>query len=375
MTAAGLMDVLNSEKGIQDTLTEFIIRPPRSGYKVADLGPAVFRLPSGLDDPVGAPQRAFARRDMELYNMRGMKLMCSWYVPREFDTAPESVRPLPCVIYCHGNSGSRYDAMEAVFLLSMGFSLFTFDFCGCGMSEGKYVSLGVFEQQDLAAVVDYLKLQKKFVSTIAIWGRSMGAVTAIMYASKDPTISCLVCDSAFSSLTVLIRDLVAAKVSRHVPSFIINAAMGAISKNVERLANFRVEELETTRYAASCAVPAFLLHGTEDDFVQPKHCLALADWWKPSVVCVQHMVEGGHNSYRDAAHNIISNFLKVYLSVKPEHELPQQHATFQSTDSATTVNTAASAGSPSSFGSPSSVESTAGGAAVLRNPSVPLSSP
>ena len=44
--------------------------------------------------------------------------------------------------------------------------------------------------QDLAAVVDYLLLSKT-VSRIGCWGRSMGAVTAIMYGSRDPSV-CIV---------------------------------------------------------------------------------------------------------------------------------------------------------------------------------------
>lgn len=42
-------------------------------------------------------------------------------------------------------------------------------------------------RQDLAAVVDHLLLTKT-VSRIGFWGRSMGAVTAIMYGSRDPSV-------------------------------------------------------------------------------------------------------------------------------------------------------------------------------------------
>jgi hypothetical protein len=38
------------------------------------------------------------------------------------------------------------------------------------------------------------------VSTIGLWGRSMGAVTALMYADYDPSIGGLVLDSPFSNL-------------------------------------------------------------------------------------------------------------------------------------------------------------------------------
>ena len=34
---------------------------------------------------------------------------------------------------------------------------FTFDFSGCGLSDGEYISLGVHESDDLEIVVNYLR--------------------------------------------------------------------------------------------------------------------------------------------------------------------------------------------------------------------------
>lgn len=64
----------------------------------------------------------------------------------------------------------------------MGMTVFTFDFSGCGRSEGDWVTLGYKEQDDLKAVVNYLRLTRR-VSVIGLWGRSMGAVTSIFYAA------------------------------------------------------------------------------------------------------------------------------------------------------------------------------------------------
>ena len=36
-------------------------------------------------------------------------------------------------------------------------NLVTFDFAGCGNSEGEYVSLGINERTDLEAVIKYIK--------------------------------------------------------------------------------------------------------------------------------------------------------------------------------------------------------------------------
>ena len=35
-------------------------------------------------------------------------------------------------------------------------SLFCFDFGGCGMSEGEYITLGHYEREDISTVVKYI---------------------------------------------------------------------------------------------------------------------------------------------------------------------------------------------------------------------------
>ena len=82
-------------------------------------------------------------------------------------------------------------------------TLFCFDFPACGISQGDYISLGWYEKDDLGIIVDYLRNRRK-VSQIALWGRSMGAATCLLYAKLDDSISAMILDSAFSDLRLLI---------------------------------------------------------------------------------------------------------------------------------------------------------------------------
>ena len=75
------------------------------------------------------------------------------------------------------------------------------------MSEGDYVSLGFFEMKDLESVIKYIRESEK-ASTIGLWGRSMGAVTALMYGDSDPTIAGMILDSPFKSLHALCLEMV-----------------------------------------------------------------------------------------------------------------------------------------------------------------------
>ena len=61
------------------------------------------------------------------------------------------------------------------------------------------MTLGHKEKEDLQCVIDYLR-STNTVSLIGLWGRSMGAVTSIFQASRDPSIAGMVLDSPFSNL-------------------------------------------------------------------------------------------------------------------------------------------------------------------------------
>jgi pimeloyl-ACP methyl ester carboxylesterase len=101
------------------------------------------------------------------------------------------------------------DALDAVeLLLPDGISVFAFDFSGSGHSDGDTISLGFYEKFDVECVVKHLR-SNVGVSTIGIWGRSMGAATALLYAQMDPSIACLVLDSAFTSLNRIMHELAA----------------------------------------------------------------------------------------------------------------------------------------------------------------------
>lgn len=175
-----------SAEGV-NALVSFIIRPPRATYPLTDLGARTFT--------VGGTR--VNRTDVELRNGRGLRLQASHYVPegggpgwgaspvsspraspvavrgggggggggsRDASTAStttaadrESPPLLPAVVYCHGNGSCRVEAQVlAPLLLPYGVSLFALDFSGSGRSDGAYISLGVFEQEDVAAAVRYL---------------------------------------------------------------------------------------------------------------------------------------------------------------------------------------------------------------------------
>lgn len=59
----------------------------------------------------------------------------------------------------------------------------------------------------LQAVIEHLRRSGE-VGAIALWGRSMGAATALLHGDRDMSIAALVLDSAFADLTQLAEEMV-----------------------------------------------------------------------------------------------------------------------------------------------------------------------
>lgn len=60
--------------------------------------------------------------------------------------------------------------------------------------------------EDLSCLVDFIRAGGH-TTTLALWGRSMGAVTSLLYSERDPSVAGLVLDSPFSKLTDLMKEL------------------------------------------------------------------------------------------------------------------------------------------------------------------------
>ena len=87
------------------------------------------------------------------------------------------------MVYLHTHTGMRVQASPIVEnVLDQGMSFCVFDFHGNGKSTGKYVTFGWTETLDLDSILAEL-VSKFSVNSFVLWGRSMGAVTSILYLS------------------------------------------------------------------------------------------------------------------------------------------------------------------------------------------------
>jgi pimeloyl-ACP methyl ester carboxylesterase len=268
------------KKGYED-LWKSIIRPPRDIYTIEDLGPAEFEI----------KHKIFKRTDFQLKNSRGLTLECSYFEPTDEDrVAPQ----LPCVIYLHGNCSSRVEALPAVqVLLPDNITVFSFDMAGSGLSEGEYISLGWYERDDVDCVVQYLRNSGK-ITCIGLWGRSMGAVTALLHIDRDPSIAGAVLDSPFANLRQLAEEL--AKSYTKLPGFMLSAAISLIRKTIKKKAAFNIDDLNPLDHVSQSFIPVTFIAAKDDTFILPSHTQSLYE--KYSGEKTVKIVDGDHNSAR-----------------------------------------------------------------------------
>lgn len=148
-------------------------------------------------------------------------------------------------------------------------------------------------------MIDYLRNTSK-VTTLGLWGRSMGAVTALMFADKDPSIAGMVLDSPFTSLSELSLEL--AKKHSSVPEWIVGIVMSYIKKTIKENAGFDITELNPLKNNAPCSfVPAYFICATEDELIDPTHTKRLHEVYTGEKIFKE--VDGTHNSERDQVTN------------------------------------------------------------------------
>ena len=267
-----------------ESLWKSIIRPPREEYSEFDLGPRTFYMDSSN----------FQRTDFTIVSSQGCRLYCSHFEPIEEERESEI---LPCAIYLHGNSSSRLEGMVVVpVILPFRATVVTFDWAGCGKSEGLYISLGWNERYDLDLLIRHLRTNRR-VGCIGLWGRSMGAVSALFSACNNLDIGSMVLDSPFTSMKTLAYEL--AKKNSSAPRFILKFLYNQIRGTIKEKARFDLNDLNPVDLVGKCLQPAMFITGKFDEFVEPHHTQEMYEGYAGDKDILY--VDGDHNSPRPKA--------------------------------------------------------------------------
>jgi pimeloyl-ACP methyl ester carboxylesterase len=176
----------------------------------------------------------------------------------------ESEKARGTVVMCHGQNGSMdSDLPLAAMLHQAGYNVLMFNFRAHGTSEGKYVTFGVFEKEDLLGAIDFLR-REKGIERVAVFGLSMGAAVAMIAAALTDKIVVLILDGAFFKFVDTVQ--VAVRQRGIIPPFdAILAQMAVLGASIHT--NTRMYQVSPHLWAKHIEnVPALFIHGEDDPF-------------------------------------------------------------------------------------------------------------
>lgn len=147
------------------------------------------------------------------FQPRGARLtLRGWYVPAE-----GAANGLLVLVHGLDSTRARDGKTYLEFvrdLHSQGFRLLLFDLRAHGESEGKVLSAGYYEKQDLLGALDFATgVQGERWERVGVLGFSLGAAIALLAAEQEPRLRALAADSSFASLS----DLIAKETADRTP--------------------------------------------------------------------------------------------------------------------------------------------------------------
>jgi pimeloyl-ACP methyl ester carboxylesterase len=180
----------------------------------------------------------------------------------------------PVLLFCHGYFKSVAEPFElACELNRLGYQVLLIDFRACGLSDGRFTTLGYREVLDLLGAVDYLRARLGDLP-IGVLGISMGAVAAIMAAPECPHIKAMVVDSAYADLESAIGKKLADVL--RLP-FLVHLGWVSIRLG-EWISQGSVAAVRAVDYVGRIAPrPLLIIYGELDDYLPSDHPQRLFD--------------------------------------------------------------------------------------------------
>ena len=154
--------------------------------------------------------------------------------------------------------------------ISHDYNVLTFDMRGHGESDGKHISAGLYERNDLTGAIDYIR-QRGITSRIGVLGFSMGAGTSLMTTPECKEIDAVVSDSAYADIVSIIESEFANR--SDLPKFFIPIVL-FMTRN---LYDVDFEAIKPVEAVKEITVPVFIIHGVKDAMVPVEHAYSLAE--------------------------------------------------------------------------------------------------
>ena len=169
------------------------------------------------------------------------------------------------VLLAHGYRSTIYVEFRIAveFFHSLGFNLLLPDQRSHGKSEGKFITFGVKESEDMRG---WIRLHNDTFGNypMVLYGISMGASTMLYLADQQlpENIRGIIADCGFTSPKEILSSVF--KAVTHLPAGPSIWVAGLFAKV---FAGFRLDEKNTKQILAASRYPILMIHGAADDFV------------------------------------------------------------------------------------------------------------
>ncbi len=173
--------------------------------------------------------------------------------------------PRGTVLFAHGyRSTPLVDFSNAMdFYNQLGMNLLIPDQRSHGKSQGKYITFGVKESQDMQVRIEYHN-QEFGNQSIVLDGLSMGASTMLYLADKQlpENVKGIIADCGFTSPKEIISCVF--RSVTHLPAV---PSIWLADLFARLFAKISLYECDTRKSLANSRLPVLIVHGTGDDFV------------------------------------------------------------------------------------------------------------
>lgn len=198
-------------------------------------------------------------QDVYISSSDGLRLHAFW-IPAEDAKGT--------VILAHGYKSTMLVDFSFVFDFyhAMGLNLLVPHQRSHGKSEGKYITFGVKESDDMLQWLQYHNANFGALPVI-LSGLSMGASTMLYLADANlpGNVKGIIADCGFTSPKAILSHVFTSVT--HLPAWL---SIWATDIFTRIFAGFSLREKDTRISLASSKVPVFMIHGKEDDFVPCK---------------------------------------------------------------------------------------------------------
>jgi dipeptidyl aminopeptidase/acylaminoacyl peptidase len=186
-------------------------------------------------------------------------LIKGWYIPNKNPQAKT-------IVLLHGYPADKADILPSRLFLHKNYNLLFFDFRYFGESEGYYSTIGKKEVLDLQAAIQYLK--NRGISSVGVWGFSLGGAVALLTAAKTPEIKAMVAEAPFARLDWMADD--------YYPIPGLNYLISQFLKFWSWIfLNMDVNSVNPFQEIEQLKIPILLIYSKSDQVIKFKHALLM----------------------------------------------------------------------------------------------------